>query len=660
MNTPPARSGARLFSRQHIRDAGRTGGKAATWLWEFATNVVPAGLAIYLACSRLSLFTQVFVAVVFGLFAVSLFALLAIWQRIREEEGESTKEEARRAKRKTRPVNALSTDQIQPTLDRMSWLLMAAVLMLNAIDLVNHALQRNGIVHLTDREYGFSAVPGWTFTQLDIASLVAALVAILLPVYLNAYDRGTKLREKQLRRLFRFTLVPFAALAAVCACLLLCKLHGKDFASPDPERFAACVEKPAGAYIQPLAAMFAAGLRTGPVARSAPSANAAIARPDEEDAQAASGCIASPLVGWDAAWIAVGIVLFMLGYLSEHRTLFALFAPASRRNDENFVLWLRTLRALVFEAVVLPPIIVGAALVSGTLNAATAVVFGVFVYSGFSVWNIASKLIRDARRRFLGYLAVVAQFVYSALMTVLWALLFWCLEQNVCAPRSVFVPILWVAIAAILVQVVFGPVYRNAWGRSLSDRWTRVGPEYAVFATIVCLGVASMPNNHVWKWAVVVVSVLALIVVPATLVRRSLTAYVLIRIQPGKTAAVVKALNARDVSASVVYGEYDVLAKIEAAGTPLPFGQTDKDARDLYELAAMVKHVRQPNLGVLDTQTLLEFSDFLRAPNYDPGTTAESPGSTANGEPPRKSEKADAQTTMGGGSGRGNDHAGEH
>jgi hypothetical protein len=168
-----------------------------------------------------------------------------------------------------------------------------------------------------------------------------------------------------------------------------------------------------------------------------------------------------------------------------------------------------------------------------------------------------------------------------------------------------------------------------------------------------------MPNDHEWKWLVVVLSMLALVIVPAILVRRSLTAYVLIRVQPGKTATVVKALNAGDVSASVVYGEYDVLAKIEAQGKPGLFRQPDKDARDLYELATMVKLVvRQPNLGVLDTQTLLEFSDYLRTPTHDPeATSSESPSATVGGQPP-PDRTANAQATRGD-SDRGNDNAGE-
>jgi hypothetical protein len=250
-------------------------------------------------------------------------------------------------------------------------------------------------------------------------------------------------------------------------------------------------------------------------------------------------------------------------------------------------------------------------LVGGALDAGTAVVYGFFIYGGFGIWTLSVKVVRGNR---IGILAIAFQFFYSFMMTVLWATVLLKLQSFV-ADEKAFKVALNVALAAIFIQLVFGPVYRNVWARALSDEWILASPEYVILATVVCAGSAALPQDWPKPWWVCMVIIFC-IFGPAMLLRRSLMAYVLLRVQPGRTEHVRKKLTAANLSSSVLYGDYDVLVKLEVAGRPAFFSKNaSNDERELAELAALVhKEIRCMEGGVTETQTLLDFSDFVSLP----------------------------------------------
>ncbi|MDR8402228.1 Lrp/AsnC ligand binding domain-containing protein [Paraburkholderia sp. USG1] len=525
-------------------------------------------------------------------------------QSTHEAKAEATNESGMPAKTPLSPSKQreLAAIEMQPTLDRVSWTLMAVVLLLNAIDGVNRVFQNDhGIPKITSEIYTLPTSYSPDFTRLDVWSLTLGFAMIIAPVFCSWYTpaRGAGPDDRRyLRKAAIRHVVVLAVFASLGALLILSYAH-----------------------VSPLHA---------PYQPEAPK----IITSDE------------------LMWSASGLALFIFGYISDHGTSFELFkravaamnGPSSsyddrsdaaprpkeshdrqeKRNekvreffteDDNLI-WLRILRRFFFESVVLPPIIGSAALVSGALDPASAVIYGLFVYSGFSVWNLAVKVVQGRKNVPVGIFAVVIQFINAFLVTILWATVFWKLREFVdhrelADFREPFKAVLGMALAAILVQVVFGPVYRNAWGKVLSDRWFLDGPEYVVFAVMVCVGLAAIPQSFPYKPCFVGGLLLLLILTPAMLVRRSLTAYVLIRVLPGKTEQVRKKLRAAELASAVVYGDFDLLVKVEVPGKlALPSAETD--SRNLGLLAALVKKgIRSAEDGVRETQTLLDFSGFV-------------------------------------------------
>jgi hypothetical protein len=525
--------------------------------FELVTNVVPVVMACVLGWKYRSEFDHALFASAVGLTSVTI-AVAPVLTR-QKQDSDFTK----------------GLEKLQPVVDKASWTLMAAVLLTSAIDITTHIFYPNGlndsrgIPFLTEFDYVVEK-EGWRFSALDIFSLLLGLATIFTPTF--AAFAASKLRitnDRKLRTLFILLFFPIVAFS------------------------------------------FVTGLYAVSVLDKAATIGPAVPSPK----------ITPP----DLKWAAIGATLFIWGYLLRHRTIIELYRQIFKKkwNKDDRLTWLETLRTLVFESVVIPPIIVGAALVSGTLDEGTAAVYGVFVYSGFSVWNLSSKVILEARTRVEGCCAVVLQLIYSFLMTVLWAIIFWRLRIFVSGTddaafySDIFNAVLRFAVAAVFVQLVFGPVYRNAWGHSLSDRWLREGSEYAVLATVICVALAAMPERT--EKAIWIISIVAiLIVVPAWLLRRSLVAYVLLRVFPGRTEEVRKSLVASDISTAVVYGDFDIIAKIEVPGrTAILRGKKRFDSVNLGALAASVKKaVRQGGSGVRETQTLLDFSDFVQGPQH--------------------------------------------
>lgn len=519
---------------------------------ELVTNVVPVVIACALGWEYRNEFSHAMFASAVGLASVIIAALPAFTRNQQNSDF------------------AKSLEKLQPVVDKASWTLMAAVLLTSAIDITTHIFYPNdgfnprGIPFLTEFDY-LVGKQGWRFSALDILSLLLGVATIFTPIFASFAASTLKItNDRKLRALFLLLFLPAVAFSIVAGLYALCALQRVPTIGP-----------------------------TVPSPKIEPS---------------------------DLRWAAIGVVLFILGYLLRHRTAVELYRQLFKKNwnKDDRLTWVETLHSLVFESVVIPPIIVGAAVVSGTLDEGTAAIYGVFVYSGFSVWNLSSKVILEARTRPEGCIAVVLQLAYSLLMTVLWAIVFWRLRIFVSETGDsalysmIFNAVLRFAVAAVFVQLVFGPVYRNAWGRSLSDRWLKEGPEYAVLATVICVALAAMPERSAKGfWVILVVAIL--IVAPAWLLRRSIVAYVLLRVFPGRTEEVRKSLVASDISTAVVFGDFDIIAKIEVPGRMAVFrGARRFDAANLGALAASVKKaVRQGGSGVRETQTLLDFSDFV-------------------------------------------------
>ncbi|CAG9216331.1 membrane hypothetical protein [Paraburkholderia tropica] len=560
----------------HIGPVGRP-------FWEFTTNIGPALIAIVLWWGHQREFEIVWISVGFAAGAV-LLATLPVWLNSRE----SLRDAARPAER------------MQPVFDKLSWVLMAVVLLLSAVDAASRAFYDEGVSGIASPDYRLWN-SRWTFSELDIYSLTFGLVTIVSPIFLEWLARAGKVTKERNLTHFALAALPFVLAAAWLSSRYLMKV-----------------------------AIEAQACQPG-------HATAMIAGVER--------CVAVPslqaLTDGQLELAAVGIVLFLINYLGRHRTLVEMLGCKCHADEhtpeqsvqgstsdstatqqdvdaalDDELLWAKTLRALVFETVVLPPLIVSAALVSSTLDEATAAVYGVFVYSGFSVWNLSAKVVKGAKSRFRGLIAVLILLIQGLFLTVLWSIALANLGAAVDPEK--FDAVLRIALAAIFVQVVFGPVYQNAWGRTLSDRWMLEGPEYVVVATMICVALGAMhPDDGKWAWALGIVAVM--VFAPAWALRRTLVAYILMRVQPGRTPHVRKTLAASEIQSAVVYGDYDLLAKIEVPGKLRFFARrADVDSRNLGVLAALVKSVvRKGRAGVIETQTLLDFSDFVPIPSMD-------------------------------------------
>ncbi|MGF6853970.1 hypothetical protein [Paraburkholderia sp. CI3] len=558
---------AKLGEELHI------GYLAVHHIWDAATNLFPLVVACWLYIHHVGMFDSVLASIITAFVAVVFAISPALW-------------------RKTDRIER-TLEKIQPAFDKWCWRSMAAVLLLSGIDLMSRALLNLPIVGITAEEYQINAFPREIFNRLDFYSLLVGAMTILSPLIVGLIARYTPIkRTRSLRTLADF-LTPILILVA---CVVAYKVL------QNPQLVSAVDE--------------ARHLRLQTPDRISPA----------QLFDSAASYWSRSIDVRELSWASGGTAVFLFSYFTNGASLVDVAAHFRRHPRHWFTSyhehagdsesWRRQLRALIFEMVVLPPLIVSAALVSGTLDPGQAVVYGLFVYSGFSVWNLASNLV--ATRKRLGVWAVLLQFVYAMALTVLWSSVLAGLESFVEDRDTVFKAIFQVTVAAILIHYVYGVVYRNAF-RSLSDRWLLEGPEFAVVATAICLVVGAVREFHFWfvdaRWQLVCFIVLLLVLGPAFLLRRSVTAYVLIRTAPGTTGAVRSALNAAEISSSVVYGDYDIIARVELPATSVPIlVRADADALNLQRLARIVKdaiRVQEPVAGVVATETLLDCTDHV-------------------------------------------------
>jgi hypothetical protein len=192
---------------------------------------------------------------------------------------------------------------------------------------------------------------------------------------------------------------------------------------------------------------------------------------------------------------------------------------------------------------------------------------------------------------------IISVFIYAGLLTVLWAVAFQWIHVSF---PAAFEPVLNTALGVIIIQIVYGFLYRRIWGYRLSEQWPGDRPNYFIFATLIGVFAAAWPQESSKPWVVALI-VLLLVFYPFFWLRSRLAAYVLIRVAPGYTEAVHDALNKREIGNAVLYGSLDLIAHID-------IGPQNSKEEALLELTRRVKQDVRSVKGIIETETLVDFS----------------------------------------------------
>lgn len=560
---------------------------------EWATNLIPGGCALYVVAFNFEPFEFVGLSTVVG-FGATLLVIggqrLAIRTTLHEAAAEA----------------------IRQGLGRMSWMALAFVLLVSAINHFTEAIygKSQGIPVLdagdTMRCFGNSGV--------NLIDLITLVFGFCLVVGTFLIPR-TVVTVQGLARLIEDFWIPFLLVLTVLVFFAVeSHIRHATNIGPDGKPWWVCNEE---------------------LARL----KAAHKVPEDPMPVISDGMFGAAVVG---------LFLFFWGYFQEHRTLIELWnsranAPAGKRPGSQP----RTsLRMLVLNLIVLPPMIVGVALAGTGVGLADVVVYGIFIYSGFAVWGLATQVVRESSSPSAGIVVLFFQFAYAFLLTALWAAMLLYIRQQL-VNTAPFTTALTIALAAILIQVVFGPVFTSVWENTLSDKWLQQSSKYAILAMILSAVIAGTPQT-LWKVFWVALFAIISLIVPRLLLRRNLAAYVLIRVKPGFTGEVMQGLQARDVTATTLYGEFDLMAKIEVpgaiAGWPLRRRTSRDDGTELAELALTVNTKIRPINGIVETQTLLDFTRFVPPPEPPPESAPESTSKAAREVAPATDSGATAET----------------
>lgn len=281
-------------------------------------------------------------------------------------------------------------------------------------------------------------------------------------------------------------------------------------------------------------------------------------------------------------------------------------------------------RQLLLNVSILPPLVIGLLALGRVENdLGVWTVYGLLIYAGFIAWTLSIRIASGRGfRTALWQLAIV--FGYAWMLTLAWGCVLSGVVQvgagveRVAAPGAAGVvgnegllqdswrgleSVMMFAVGVILVQIVYGLLYRETWGDALSDRWPGERPYYIMFGIIVLLFAAALPQQG-WKPVIVLGLVLVLLLVPGYLFRRRISAYVLLTVRPGSTERVQEALKQQDIAASVLFGSHDLIAFIEIMRLP-----GDQDT--LLALGRFVDDIRRID-DVVRTETLVDFSQMAR------------------------------------------------
>lgn len=554
-------------------------------LLEWATNLVPVVCALYLVKDNVGPFSFVAYSVLVGFGATLLVVFL---QRILLRD----------------PLQLAAAQEIRPALGRVSWMVLALVLLVAGVNRFCTAIYADGIPMLSSKTttkcFGDAG-----FSQMDLGTLAFGVALVVFNVLIpkTVVDASVRAKKKLV-----FVVENVWVPALVVVTLIGVKLADDNLRAAVPLH---AENKEA-------------------IAKSDYACNkvAALAKEKADDenkvALAKVGkTLPTTSAHFDKSMLAVALVglgFFFYGYFQEHRTLIELWNIFLRRRSKTApstqeALRRKSLRMLVLNLVVLPPMIVGVAVARNDLGWADVVIYGAFIYSGFGVWGLASQIVRESSNPFSGVVVLFFQFTFGFLVTTLWAAVLIYIKLQL-SQQGPFETALTIALGAILIQVVFGPVFTTVWENTLSDKWLQQSSKYAILAMILSAVIAGVPQIDEKAYLTAIFAIVALLV-PRLLMRRNLAAYVLIRVRPGCTTSVLQQLYAGDITATVLYGEYDLIAKVEvpgaAAGWPLRRKKPLDDGKELAELALTINEKIRPIEGVVETQALLDFTRFVPA-----------------------------------------------
>ncbi|MGF6571626.1 hypothetical protein ABH945_003747 [Paraburkholderia sp. GAS333] len=498
-----------------------------------------------------------------------------------------------------------AAQEVRPALGRVSWMALALVLLVAGINKFCMAIYRDGIPILDSEKYQ-RCLGGAGFNQMDLVTLSFGACLVIFNVFIPKTFADTSHRaRKGIASIVEDTWVP--ALIVVTGVFVLIAnlafaptvpLHVENNKPLENTRYACNRED---------------GLAKEKIEEERKLKLAASGREAPQTKAAVSGYLLLVAL--------CGLGFFFYGYFQEHRTLLELWSVYRRKRSSSppstrEALRRKSVRMLVLNLVVLPPMIVGVALARADFGVADVLIYGLFIYSGFGVWNLAAIIVRESTNLFAAIVVLLFQFAYAYLLTALWAAVLIYIKLHL-AQQGPFDTALTIALGAILIQVAFGPVFTTVWENTLSDKWLQQSAKYAILAMILSAVVAGAPQGAE-KAPITIIFAIVSLLVPRLLMRRNLAAYVLIRVKAGETKKVLQHLSREDITATVLYGEFDLLAKLEIPGAisgwPLRRKRPLDDGKELAELALTINAKIRPVEGVLETQALLDFTRFVEAP----------------------------------------------
>src|SRR5262245_37444764 len=169
--------------------------------------------------------------------------------------------------------------------------------------------------------------------------------------------------------------------------------------------------------------------------------------------------------------------------------------PGKRvRRDGVSVTPQELLRNIFLNTVIIPPLIAGLVLMGKIeLDGGTWAVFGLFIFGGFIIWTLSIKMFSSPDMgNILGCTLLAITYAFAAMLTLLWATIFgWYMSNETGVIRNTLPQLVNFAVGVILIQIVYGDVYRNTWGANLSDRWPGERPNYIIFGIILGLFAAA-------------------------------------------------------------------------------------------------------------------------------------------------------------------------
>jgi len=275
---------------------------------------------------------------------------------------------------------------------------------------------------------------------------------------------------------------------------------------------------------------------------------------------------------------------------------------------QNKIPAIELLPVLFLGVVVLPPLIVGVSIpsaidhVTGRLLWGDIIIFGLFLYSGLLVWSTSMQLADKTPSPWLISI-LVFMFAYALFITILWILViefirkYWLIDPI----QANFDALINAAMSAILIILIFSALYRRVLGRSLSDSWPGERLNYMIFSMIVGPIVVSIPNNHVAKPFIILLAIIVLLMTPAILLRRRVSAFVLIITEPGATENVQQQLEEEGIESTSLFGRFGLIARIEVERR-----RGTEDA--LLNLSEKIQRQIRSKTGVLSTETLVDIS----------------------------------------------------